>query len=155
VTFVAKQMGVPAEGKFSRFKVQLDFDPTKLTASKAQVEVDLASIDTGFAEADTEVKSKGWFHVSAFPTAKFESATVRSLGAGRYEVAGRMTVKGRTREITAPFSVKQQTGVSVFEGTFPLKRLEYGIGEGPWSDIETVADEVQVRFKFIGAPAKQ
>jgi len=30
-----------------------------------------------------------------------------------------------------------------------LKRLEYAIGEGPWADVETVADEVQVRFRIV------
>jgi len=34
------------------------------------------------------------------------------------------------------------------EGQFPLKRLRFKVGEGPWSDTDTVADEVLVRFRF-------
>ena len=35
------------------------------------------------------------------------------------------------------------------EGQFPLRRLQFRIGDGPWSDTETVADEVTVRFRFV------
>jgi hypothetical protein len=35
------------------------------------------------------------------------------------------------------------------EGHFTLKRLQFKIGEGAWSDTDTVADEVLVRFKFV------
>jgi len=42
----------------------------------------------------------------------------------------------------------------VFDGGFTLLRLQFGIGEGPWSDTETVANEVQVRFKLTGLAKK-
>jgi polyisoprenoid-binding protein YceI len=150
VSFVATQMGVPAQGGFKRFRARVEFDPSHLSASKAQIEIELDSIDTGVAEVDTEVRRKAWFNAAQFPTATFVSTAVRALGAGRYEATGKLTIKGRTKEVTAPFTVKQLNGASVFEGMFTLKRLEYGIGEGPWSDTETVADEVQVRFKLTG-----
>lgn len=34
---------------------------------------------------------------------------------------------------------------------FPIKRLDYGIGSGVWSDTDTVANEVQIRFHFAAA----
>ena len=154
IAFVAKQMGVPAEGRFKRFVVQVDFDPAKLAASHAQIEIDLSSFDSGVAEVDVEVSKKAWFNTAQFPTATFASSSVRALGGGRYEAAGKMSIKGRTRDVSAPFAVKQVGGAIVFEGVFTLRRLEYGIGEGPWSDTDTVADEVQVRFKLTGANHK-
>jgi polyisoprenoid-binding protein YceI len=111
-----------------------------------QVELELASIDTGSEEANDEVKGKGWFDVKNHPTARFVSSSVKSLGAGRYEVAGKLTIKGRTREVVAPFTLKPFGTGAVFDGAFVLKRLDYGIGEGVWSDTDTVADEVQVKF---------
>ena len=30
-----------------------------------------------------------------------------------------------------------------------MKRLQFKIGEGPWADTDTVADEVLVRFRFV------
>jgi polyisoprenoid-binding protein YceI len=154
IRFVTKQMNVPVEGKFRKFSAQLDFDPAKLAAGKAQIEVDLGSIDTGSSEADTEVKGKAWFNLAVFPTAKFVSTGLKSLGAGRYEAAGKLTIKGKTMDVTAPFTAKQEGGATVFEGGFTLLRLQFGIGEGPWSDTETVANEVQVRFKLTGLAKK-
>ena len=154
MTFVATQMGVPAEGAFKRFTAKIDFDPAKLAASQARIEVELDSFDSGVAEVDTEVKRKGWFNTAQFPTATFVSSAVKSLGANRYEVAGKLTIKGRTRDVTAPFTVRQDGRATVFDGAFTLKRLDYGIGEGPWSDTDTVANEVQIRFKLTGAGKK-
>jgi polyisoprenoid-binding protein YceI len=154
IRFVTKQMNVPVEGKFRKFSAQLDFDPAKLASSRAQIEVDLGSIDTGSSEADTEVKGKAWFNLPVFPTAKFVSTGLKSLGGGRYEAAGKLTIKGKTFDVTAPFAAKQEGGTTVFDGGFTLLRLQFGIGEGPWSDTETVANEVQVRFKLTGLTKK-
>ena len=94
VTFVATQMGVPAQGGFKRFTARVQFDPARLSASKAQIEIELDSIDTGVAEVDTEVKRKAWFNTAQFPTATFVSTAVRSLGASRYEATGRADHQG-------------------------------------------------------------
>ena len=154
ITFVATQMGVPAEGAFKRFSARVEFDPAKLAASQARIEIELDSFDSGVAEVDTEVKRKGWFNTAQFPTATFVSTALKSLGANRYEATGKLTIKGRTRDVTAPFTVRQDGQTSLFEGAFTLKRLDYGIGEGPWSDTDTVANEVQIRFKLTGRGRK-
>lgn len=151
VSFVSKQMNVPVEGKFTKFTAQVAFDPAKPEAGKAQIEIDTASIDTGSQEANEEVVTKNWFNVKAFPTAKFVSGGVKPLGSNRYEVAGKLTIKGITRDVVAPVTFKPEGSNASFEGAFAIKRLEYKIGEGAWSDTDTVADEVQVRFKLVVA----
>jgi polyisoprenoid-binding protein YceI len=154
IRFVSTQMNVPVEGRFRRFTGKLDFDPARAAASRAEIEVDLNSIDTGSDEADTEVKTKGWFNIAVFPTAKFVSSSVKPAGAGRYEVAGKLTIKGKSMDVTAPVTVRQDGASTVFEGGFTLLRLQFGIGEGVWSDTETVANEVQVRFRLVGLGRK-
>jgi polyisoprenoid-binding protein YceI len=148
ITFVSKQMNVPVEGKFGKFSVRLAFDAAKPNEGRVQVELDLASIDTGSEEANDEVKSKGWFDVKNHPTARFVSSAVKSLGAGRYELAGKLTIKGRTKDVVAPFTFKPAGQGALFDGAFVLKRLDYAIGEGVWSDTDTVANEVQVKFRI-------
>ena len=153
ITFVFKQMGVPVDGRFRKFNAQVAFDPAKPASSHAQVEIDLASIDAGAPEADDEVKSKNWFNIQQFPTAKFVSSAVKPLGGDRYEVAGKITIKGKTRDVVAPVSVKQEGNSALLDGAFTLKRLEYGVGAGPWSDVDTVADEVQIKFQLLVSAA--
>ena len=157
ITFAYKQMNVPLDGKFKKFVAQIDFDPAKPEAAQAKFDIDLASIDTGSSDGDEEVAGKDWFNAKAFPTAKFVSTGVKSLGANRFEVQGKLTIKGKTLPVSAPFTFKPDAAVAMFDGSLTIKRLDYAIGEGEWADVSTVANEVQIKFHIVGAnaPAKK
>jgi len=152
VVFVSKQMGVPVEGSFRKFSATFKVDPAKPEQGKARIDIDLASIDTGNDDANQEVAGKAWFDSKKHPTASFVSSQVKALGKGRFEVLGDMTIKGKTQRIGAPFTLEQKTGMLVVAGSFPLKRLDYGIGSGIWGDTEVVADEVLLNFRFTLTP---
>lgn len=149
ITFVSKQMGVAVDGRFRKFDAKIAVDPAKPESGKAQLDIDLASIDTGSGDADAEVKGKSWFNTTAFPKATFVSSQVRALGNGRYEALGKLTIKGTTRDVSAPFTVKPEAGGAWFDGSFTLNRLQFKIGDGIWADTSTVADEVQIKFKIF------
>ncbi|WP_332673069.1 YceI family protein [Aromatoleum sp.] len=151
VDFVFKQMNVPIEGHFRTFKTDLDFDPAAPEKSNVRLELDLASIDAGSSEANKEVVGKSWFNVKESPKATFVSIAVKPLGGNRYEVAGTLTIKGKTQTITAPVTVTQQGNSATFDGGFTLKRLEFAIGDGMWADTSVVANEVDVRFRAVAA----
>lgn len=153
ITFQSKQMGVPVDGRVRKFAMQLDFDAKKPETGSVKIELDAASIDAGSEEANTELVKLGWMDAAKFPKATFVSSSVKTLSGGRYEVTGKMTIKGNTRDLSSPFTVKTQGNAQLFEGAFVLKRLDFKIGEGAWSDTETVADEVQIRFKVLANPA--
>ena len=148
IRFVTRQMNVPVEGQFKKFDATVAFDPAKPESTKAEFEVDLSSIDLGNEEGETEAKRKLWLNVESFPKAKFATTTVKTLGPGRYEASGPLTIKGVTRDIVAPFTLTEAAGARLVEGQFSLKRLQFKIGEAQWSDTDTVADEVLVRFRF-------
>ena len=75
---------------------QISIDPARPEAGHARIEIDLASIDAGSTEANDEVKGKSWFNTREFPKASFVSSAVKALGGGRFEAAGKMTIKGKT-----------------------------------------------------------
>lgn len=153
VAFVSRQMGVSVAGRFERFDAEIDFDPKDAKKSRASITIHLDSIEAGSEEASLEIKRKPWFDVKNHPTADFVSASLAYLGPSRYRVSGNMTIKGRTRPATSDFVVKTRSGVNVFEGKFLLKRLDFAIGEGAWSDTGTVADEVEVSY-VLSVPAQ-
>lgn len=153
VTFAYKQMNVPIDGRFNRFSGRISFDPAKPTAAQAEIAIELASIDTGFPEGNDEVAGKLWFNTKQFPVARFVSTSIRPLGNDRFEVSGNMSIKGRTHVATTPATFRQTGQQGVFEGSFVLKRGDYGIGEGMWADYGTVANEVQIRFRLVAAAA--
>jgi polyisoprenoid-binding protein YceI len=148
IRFVTKQMNVPVEGQFRRFDGSVAFNPVNPSATRAEFTVDLGSIDLGNEEGETEAKRKLWLDVGAFPTAKFVATSVKPLGNNKFEATGQLTIKGSSREVVAPFTVTEANRLRTVEGQFALKRLQYRIGEGQWSDTDTVADEVIVRFRF-------
>ena len=149
ITFVSKQMGVPEKGRFKKFDAQITIDPAKPEAGNARVDVDVTSIDAGSSDADKEVKSKGWLDVAAFPKATFTLAAVKPLGNGRYEARGALAIKGLSREIAVPFTLRTEGAGTWLEGGFVLKRLQFNIGSGDWSDTSTVADDVDIKFKLF------
>ncbi len=148
INFEYRQMGVPMKGGFQRFTTRMRFDPARPETASAQIEIDLASIDAGSADADDESAGRLWFNRSAYPKAQFVSSQIRALGNNRFEMRGTLTLKGRSRELTVPVSFTPGKDAATFAGAFTLKRLDFGIGEGMWADLTTVANEVQVNFRI-------
>lgn len=153
VSFAYKQMNVPLDGGFKRFDGRINFDPAKPALAKAEIDIELASIDTGSEEGNDEVAGKLWFNTKQFPVARFVSTSIKPLGNNRFEVAGKMSIKGRTLDTRTPATFRQEGNLGVFEGSFVLKRGDYGIGEGMWADYGTVANEVQIKFRLVAAAA--
>ena len=152
IRFVTRQMNVPVEGQFKRFEGSVAFDAAHPEATKAEFDVDLASIDLGSDEGTTEARRKSWLDVAAFPRARFAATAVRAVAPGRFEARGALSIKGVTREIVAPFTLAPGQGATTVEGQFTLKRLQFRVGEGEWADTDTVADDVVVRFRFTLLP---
>lgn len=148
IAFVSKQMGVPVEGKFKKFDAQVAFDPAKLSASKVAFTVDTGSATLGVKETDAELPKAVWFNVPKFPQATFQSSAIKAVGAGRYEVAGRLSIKGASQDVVVPVTLTQSGATTTAAGSFVIKRLAFKIGENEWADTSMVADEVQVKFKL-------
>ena len=154
ITILTRQMNVPVEAVFKKFTAQIRLDPNKLEASSARIEIDLNSLDIGDPEIVESVRERNWFDTKNHPVAVFTSSSVRSLGGDRYEVRGPLTMKGRTHEVVAPFTIRMSGGDRIFEGAFPIRRLQYNVGDAHWRDTSVVADEVQIRFRLYQAASK-
>ncbi|MES2742717.1 MAG: YceI family protein [Pseudomonadota bacterium] len=141
-----KQMNVPVESKFKKFNIVIDYNPAAPDTAKASVEIDTASLDLGEAEMNKEVAKKEWFNAAQFPKATFVSSAIKAAGPGKLNVSGKLTIKGKSNDVSFPLTVKTEGGKQVFDGSLPIKRLSYNIGEGEWKDTGMVADEVTIKF---------
>jgi polyisoprenoid-binding protein YceI len=148
IGFVSKQMGVPVEGRFKKFDAQIAFDPTKPEASKIAFTIDTGSATVGAPESDAELPKAAWFNVPKFPQATFQSSAVKGLGGGKFEVAGKLSIKGNVRDVVVPVTLTQNGATTTANGAFAIKRLVFKIGDGEWADTSMVADDVQVKFKL-------
>ncbi len=155
ISFVAKQLGVPLAGRFKRFTVQSNFNPKSPQTSQITFGIDLASASVS-ADADPELPKPDWFNVPKFPQASFQSTAIKALGGGKFEVAGKLAIKGISRDLVVPVQLAQAGALSTATGGFTLKRLDYKVGDGDWTDTSIVANDVQVKFKIVlqGVPAQ-
>ena len=144
IGFVSRQLGVPVEGRFTAWKADIAFDPKNPAAGRIAFTIDTGSARFGNAETDGEVRKSAWFDVAKFPQASFQSSAIKATQPGRFEVAGKLTIKGQSRDVVVPVALDG----AVASGSFTIKRLEFRIGDGEWADTSMVANDVLVKFKL-------
>jgi polyisoprenoid-binding protein YceI len=153
--------------RFTRLDARLETDPSNLAASKLEVTIDPASIQTDNAPDGflAEVAGKGWLDAQDFPQIKYRSTKVEVLGANRIRINGELTLHGVTRPValdakynggyaSQPMDPHARIG---FSATGKFKRSEFGVTVGipaPGS-IMGVSDEVEVvlETELSGPPA--
>lgn len=148
LSFTSRQMGVPVDGKFRKFDAQVAFDPKKPETAKIGLTIDLASVSLGSAETEAEVVKPDWFNTKASPQATFQSTGAKALGGGKFEVTGKLAIKGSTKDVVVPVALAQAGGTTTATGSFTIKRLDFRIGDGDWKDTSMVANDVLVKFKL-------
>lgn len=147
VSAVFKQMDVPVESSFKRFDARIDYDAAHPDKASARVDIDTASFDMGQADYNKEIAKKEWFNSAQFPKATFVSSSIKPAGAGKLTVTGKLTIKGKTADVSFPLNVKPEGGKQVFEGQLPIKRRVFNVGEGEWQDTSIVADDIVIKFR--------
>jgi polyisoprenoid-binding protein YceI len=154
--FSFEQAGANNTGRFGKYTADVTFAADNLAASKIDVSIDIASLDTGDKERDDTLKSADLFDPAKFPKARFVSSKITIVGGGRYEAQGKLTIRNVTKDIKLPitFQTKEEKGrqMAYLTGRYTLKRLEYGVGQGDWKSTEWVKDDVVVTFSLKLAP---
>jgi polyisoprenoid-binding protein YceI len=151
VAATSKQMNVPVDGTFKKFTAQLIFDPARPAADSAQLTIDTASYDLGDESYNQQVRGKDWFDSAQFPSATFVSNAIAPAGGNQFKVSGKLTIKGKSENVTLPVTVTRQGGTQTFDGALPIKRSQFDIGTGEWKDTSVVADEVLIKVHIVEA----
>ena len=131
-------------GTFKDFDGTFSFDAANPEASKVNVTLKTASVDTNHAERDKHLRSADFLNVSKHDTATFESTSVKSTGEGTADVTGNLTLNGVTKPvvIAAKFIGEGQDpwgGYRAgFEGTTTLKLKDFDITKDLGPASETV-----------------
>ncbi len=134
VTFRIGHLGVGSvHGRFNETSGTVQYDAADPAACSVQIEVKAASVDTGVAKRDDHLRSPDFLNVAQFPTISFKSTAVKKVDGAHVEVTGDLTIHGTTKSVTVTMTVggpkedpwkKQRMG---FEGTFTIKRADYGV----------------------------
>ncbi len=71
-----------------------------------------------------------WFNVLDFPQVTFQTTGFTAKGANAYIAKAKLTLKGITKDITLPFTLKINGSTATMKGETTLKRLAFNIGQG-------------------------
>lgn len=100
INFRIKHLGFSwLTGRFDKFEGTFAFDDKNPGASKVKVEIDTASVNSNHGERDKHLRSADFLETDKFPTATFESTSVKLTGDGKAEIAGKFTMRGITKDI--------------------------------------------------------
>ncbi len=153
---VRHMMFAKVRGQFKSWKGELAYDAANPAASRVQVEVETASIDTRENQRDTHLRSADFFDAERFPKMTFQSKAIEPAGKGRYQLVGDLTIRDTTREVRLAVEEtgrgkdpwgNERIGFSV---TGSLNRSDWGLR---WNQaLETggvlVSDKVEIEAEL-------
>lgn len=149
------------EGQFAKFDGSITID-SKLEKSKAELNIDVASIDTANKDRDDHLRSADFFDVAKTPKMSFVVKKVVGT-ADDLKLVGNLTIKGKTKEVTLDTKylgdVNDAYGNQkiAFSAVGKINRKDFGL---TWnSAVEAgpvVGDEVTLKIKIqAGRPIKK
>ena len=131
--FVARHaMVTKVRGQFGGFEGTARIDESNPSASKVDLTIQVASVDTGSADRDGHLKSGDFFDAETYPTITFSSTEVKRDGSD-WAVTGDLTIKDVTKPVTIEF---EHTGSARdpfgnlrvgFEGETTINRKDWGL----------------------------
>jgi len=120
-------------GRFNTFDGAFSYDAATPSASKINVTIDTASVDSNHAERDKHLRGADFFDVDQFPKAAFVSTAVNVNADGSAKVSGDFTFHGVTKPITLDVK-KMGEGQDPwggyragFEGSTTITMADYGL----------------------------
>lgn len=130
LTFSVVVNGQTVQGRYDGFGADIRFDPANLAQSSAKITIDASAYKTGDRTRDVMLMKPPWFNVLDFPQVIFQTTSFAFKGGGRYDAKAKLTLKGRTKDITLPFTLNINGNTATMRGETTLKRLAFNIGQG-------------------------
>jgi polyisoprenoid-binding protein YceI len=133
-TFQIRHLITRVSGRFNDVSGSINVDRSNPTLSSVEFTIKTASIDTGVAPRDNDLRGANFFEVDKYPEITFKSTSIKPSGKKDvYDVIGTFTMHGVTKTITIPVEFlgfakdpqgKERAG---FVAHTTLDRQEYGI----------------------------
>jgi polyisoprenoid-binding protein YceI len=120
-------------GKFMNIDGALALDRQNLAASKVNVTIPIALMDTGVPKLDEHLKSKDFFDAATYPTATFVSNTVDITSKDTAIVHGTLTLHGVSKAVDLDVRINKlgenynKVPTAGFSATTTIKRSDFGI----------------------------
>ena len=164
IEFAVKHMMISTvKGQFGKLSGTFHLDEQNVAASRIEVEIDAASINTHQEYRDNHLRSADFLDVEHYPTITFKSTRVERSGPESAKVTGSLTIKGQARPVTLDVTLEgditdmKGQRRQAYSATTTISRKEWGLEwnvaleSGGWlvGDAIKVAIEAEV---FVPAP---
>ena len=152
--FSVKHMMVSTvRGTLGKVMGTIEYDGKTVESIKADVTIDLATINTDNDSRDKDLKSDNFFNIAKYPTVKFTSKRVQPDAQGKFKMVGDLTMHGVTKEVTLSVegpspALKQGPDLRVgASATTTLDRREWGLLYNRTVELAPiVGDDIQVQI---------
>ena len=131
-----------ANGVFKTFTGAIAFDDQNPAASKFDVSIDVASINTGNGLQNKHAKSDEWFDVAKYPQIRYTSRSFTRTGSA-YQVTGDLQLHGVTKSVVIPFTFQKSAAGGTFTGSFTVNRNDFKLGK-PGGDV---GEQIKIDIK--------
>jgi polyisoprenoid-binding protein YceI len=143
--------GAPLHGGFKRFSGRISLDRQHPQACRFDVRIKLDSVHTGNPTGDKQLQSAAFFDVAAHPEARYQADRCRWNGKGPIDVQGFLTLRGVKQPVPLTATLKAGDELSA---TATVNRLDFGVGQGQWSNGAVISAKVGIKahLKLAKAP---
>ncbi len=154
IGFKASTLLFDVPGRFTRFKADIQGDPTTLEGARVRLDIDARSVSTANGKRDEHLRSDDFFDAARYPRITFTSKEVRRDG-DRVIVRGTLAVHGVRRDLEIPFQAAEgMNGADVrtlsYRATLPLDRLDYGVGADSVAAKISLKRQVELDLLLVG-----
>jgi len=146
------------------------YDPENPATVSGKIVIDAKSLTVPNPTMQEHMHGGQWMDVEKFPEITFESTKASNVKTSgnkvTADVAGKMTIRGVTQEISAPVSFtylkdrlgdrsmgQMQGDLLVVRANFTIRRADYGIN--PKAPADKVAEEIELTLSLAGAAPKK
>jgi polyisoprenoid-binding protein YceI len=126
-------MVATVRGQFEKFSGTVEFDEHDLTRSKAEIQIEAASVNTHNVQRDEHFRSADFFDVEHYPSITFKSKRVIMHDENHGQLIGDLTIRNITREVVldGEYAGVIQTPWNTYSAGFSLRgkvnRKDWGL----------------------------
>ncbi len=152
LSFTATQQGASFTGRFDTFSAEVSFDADDPSAGAITGIVAIDSVDTEYAERDDYLRGSDWFDIGRWPEARFVTEEIIATDKpGEFTANALLTLRDQTRPVQMKFTFAKSANDDTWAltGEVALRRLEFGVGQGLWTNTEWVGDAVTINLTLV------
>ena len=162
-TFQVRHMMSKVTGKFDDFAGAIDIEPNSPATSSVAFTIKTASVNTGVANRDNDLRSANFFEVEKNPEITFKSTGIKASDQKDvYNVTGDLTLHGVTKRVIIPVEFlgyakdpwgNTRAGFSI---STKLNRKDYGMNWNKTLDNGgfLLSDDVAININIEAVKAK-